>query len=848
MSSSRESPYSSSADNYKRKNYEMFSSGTRQSQKSTMLYKSFPSDCLFCGEIFRSGTKQQFNEMVTKALYSKYSSSQNYYYTKDINEILSDSRSSAVVRYTDFVHFDEEEEYLKRFYNESEYNFKIKTLTEYYKFHNDIARIFVKPAAYTLNRYHDKKRRLDYIRITKMLKEQEEGDGDEKSMKNGQSGHKDFTIVDKILDELNLTEVVEEKKHRRISSMTQNQQPYLRKSPVKQSNKAGAAKKESLAQKTSPPKKIAQSVKPKGKGAHGANSKEVSISNTILDLNMKLGEIINSRSMNIDGTYFENNEIHPNNNNTHHEPNSNLAHFLDFVSRNGGTAKINSIPGIYAAATNNKVTKITSPPSTDRLRPESVSSTLRQKKSSREDAGARAIPESLSKMSSPNTSKPFARITPATEKFGQHQQKSSMKGLSKIKNFEEALKIEPQSSLRKGSSNTSLPRDALLDRAISTTNTSRNNDRASLLRGATKASDDRTRQASTYRERPQLYSSMSGRSTSTGKSKGKTKSIERNTKVVDLLLETQEFALDKNVRIQAFPTQAHRNTKSINFDTKAWNQNVLTQSQQLFGKENIRTGSITEVSGSIVQIISNPVEKDVIKKVEVPKSQEAKKREASQGQTPARELVNDYLYKSREQNKSNTRASTKTKLLSSREAENRKSSTLASSLIQKKMVSHKHTKSDIRLRKPGYNERMDLSSAKGSIIDGRRGKPFDASLLRTSGTYGQANVFSIALNAANPDIKSYTLRSERQVRQEEPPNSERSGTSRMTKARSPENTLSKKYNQNQSTASKKGAMTHREADYRTSEYSPLRVVNRENIVTNQSRSNGDFFHFIKILF
>lgn len=47
-------------------------------------------------------------------------------------------------------------------------------LTEYYKFHKDIPRLFMLPTTHTLNKYHDKKRRLDYIRITKMLQDEED--------------------------------------------------------------------------------------------------------------------------------------------------------------------------------------------------------------------------------------------------------------------------------------------------------------------------------------------------------------------------------------------------------------------------------------------------------------------------------------------------------------------------------------------------------------------------------------------------------------------------------------------------------------------------------------------------
>ena len=73
--------------------------------------------------------------MMNKALYSKYSSSQNYYYTKDINDIMTDGRTPAVMKYKDYVTYDEEDEYLKRYYKLHEYDYKIGLLCEYYKYH-----------------------------------------------------------------------------------------------------------------------------------------------------------------------------------------------------------------------------------------------------------------------------------------------------------------------------------------------------------------------------------------------------------------------------------------------------------------------------------------------------------------------------------------------------------------------------------------------------------------------------------------------------------------------------------------------------------------------------------------
>ena len=74
------------------------------------------------------------------------------------------------LKYHDIIVYDEMDEFLKRYYMLGEYNTKIAILTEYYKYHKDIPRLFIKPISDVMNRYHDKKRHHDYIKITKMLK------------------------------------------------------------------------------------------------------------------------------------------------------------------------------------------------------------------------------------------------------------------------------------------------------------------------------------------------------------------------------------------------------------------------------------------------------------------------------------------------------------------------------------------------------------------------------------------------------------------------------------------------------------------------------------------------------
>ncbi len=54
----------------------------------------------------------------------------------------------------------------------SEIDEKLLMLGEYYKYHNDIPRMFMLPAIVPLNWFHDRKRRLEYFRISKMIDEE----------------------------------------------------------------------------------------------------------------------------------------------------------------------------------------------------------------------------------------------------------------------------------------------------------------------------------------------------------------------------------------------------------------------------------------------------------------------------------------------------------------------------------------------------------------------------------------------------------------------------------------------------------------------------------------------------
>jgi hypothetical protein len=133
------------------------SSYDRLKQHAKVSTKS--DQCTFCKH---RGLKNPFRLVMNDTLFKKFAASQNYYYCKDINDILGNKLTSASLMFEDIQCLVEEEEFLKRFYFKSEYVNKLTMLSEYYKYHSDIPRIFLQPSVNSLNNFHDKKRKLKY--------------------------------------------------------------------------------------------------------------------------------------------------------------------------------------------------------------------------------------------------------------------------------------------------------------------------------------------------------------------------------------------------------------------------------------------------------------------------------------------------------------------------------------------------------------------------------------------------------------------------------------------------------------------------------------------------------------
>ena len=80
----------------------------------TVLQDDEEEDCFFCEEDQHCNF---FNEIILEALYLKYPSSQYYYYTIEINNLLNDVRNAETIMYYDIETYIIDLEYLKSYYN-----------------------------------------------------------------------------------------------------------------------------------------------------------------------------------------------------------------------------------------------------------------------------------------------------------------------------------------------------------------------------------------------------------------------------------------------------------------------------------------------------------------------------------------------------------------------------------------------------------------------------------------------------------------------------------------------------------------------------------------------------------
>ncbi|CAD8056669.1 unnamed protein product [Paramecium sonneborni] len=163
--------------------------------------------------------KVSLSQRITSSLYNKYAESQNYYYTKVVNDLILNQPTKATIWFKDLQQYDEEMEHCKKLYTLSSYPKKIKILIEFYRFHKEIPRWAVNEQIVTiLNEFYNQRRKLDYYKIQHIIEQENQqnpnrtpkgivGEQPQESQSTPKSSQESGIVIGNVLDELINTEL-----------------------------------------------------------------------------------------------------------------------------------------------------------------------------------------------------------------------------------------------------------------------------------------------------------------------------------------------------------------------------------------------------------------------------------------------------------------------------------------------------------------------------------------------------------------------------------------------------------------------------------------------------------------
>lgn len=90
-----------------------------------------------------------------------------------INDLNQQSQNM-LINMLDNLTYDENQERLEKIFEINEINPQINNLIDYYKFHTEVPRLFMKPSQGVLNSFHNVKRKLKYIEVKRLMGEDPE--------------------------------------------------------------------------------------------------------------------------------------------------------------------------------------------------------------------------------------------------------------------------------------------------------------------------------------------------------------------------------------------------------------------------------------------------------------------------------------------------------------------------------------------------------------------------------------------------------------------------------------------------------------------------------------------------
>ena len=108
--------------------------------------------------------------MLNRALFYRYLTNFNLYYVYPIEDFVEEEITVQTCKFKEKMCDNYEEELLKREYRLEQFGGKIEMLSEYYKFHRDVPKLFELNVFKILGKYYDRLRHYDYKKIKMVLK------------------------------------------------------------------------------------------------------------------------------------------------------------------------------------------------------------------------------------------------------------------------------------------------------------------------------------------------------------------------------------------------------------------------------------------------------------------------------------------------------------------------------------------------------------------------------------------------------------------------------------------------------------------------------------------------------
>lgn len=128
-----------------------------------------PSTFVSGGSTTKAQTVGAIQAALKKYMQTKYSISSRIHFLRPIDSIVTASRDQLYVEHKFLQDYDDNSEYMRRYYKRRETSAKINQLCEYFKYHYEIPRIFLEGYIQIIDSFHDRRRHKIYQQVKCMI-------------------------------------------------------------------------------------------------------------------------------------------------------------------------------------------------------------------------------------------------------------------------------------------------------------------------------------------------------------------------------------------------------------------------------------------------------------------------------------------------------------------------------------------------------------------------------------------------------------------------------------------------------------------------------------------------------